>query len=190
MQPTPQQQAVAQVYELMLDGNTETASSMAEEVLADCGEELARDARPETASAVVMAATAYAETLIKTGRARQAIAVIVNALSGAMPASPADSEVMTACVTLWHAVELLLTQTSPDSAVQRQAIETFCARLASLLYCVYYRVGRANPDNAALSDAYTTLKLLSNLVEIDRDCGCTPEVVAAIAASARNASLI
>lgn len=190
MQSTPQQQAVARVYELMLDGDTETASSLAEEILTDCAEEFIRCAARQSASAVVMAATAYGETLIKTGRARQAVATLVNALERTSACEPDNDEMMTGCITMWHAIELLLTQASPDSAVQREAIETLASRLATLLYVLYYKVGRANPDHAALSDAYTTLRLLSNLVEIDRDADNVPGLVAGIAESAHRASLL
>ena len=190
MQPTPQQQAVAQVYELMLAGDSETASSLAEEILADSGEEFSRCAGRQSASAVVMAATAYGETLIKSGRVRQAVAVLANALMRTSACRPDSGEMMTACITMWHAIELLLTQTSPDSAAQRKAIEMLASRLATLLYGLYYKVGHTNPAQAAWPDAYSTLQRLSNLVAIDRDNKDVPGLIAAIADSARKASLL
>ncbi len=188
---TPQQQAVAQVYELLLDSNIEVALSLAEEVLADAEQELSLTPDVETASVVMMCATAYAEALLKGGRPRQAVGVLLNAMSKTVQLRPADSELMTACVTLWHAIEFLLTQTSPDSAVQRSAIESLCTGLAAMLYRLYYSVGRTNPKHPALEDAYTTLRLLSNLVEIDTSADSTFDtLVATMIAGARQASLI
>ena len=187
---TPHQQAVAQNYELLLDSNIEVALSLADEVLADAGQDMSRNPGSETASAVMMCATAYAEVHIKGGRPRQAAGTLLSAMDKADHYTPAPAEMMTACITLWHAIEFLLSQTSPDSAVQRTAIETLCSGLATMLYSLYYTVGQTDSGHPALDDAYTTLRLLSNLVRIDTCDSDTTGLVASMSASARQASLI
>lgn len=187
----PQQQAVAQVYELLLDSNIEVAIPLADEVLADAGCELARNPGEETASAVMMCATAYAEALFKGGRPRQSVGVLLNTMNRTVQYAPAETEMMTACITLWHSIEFLLSQTSPDSALQRTAIETLCSGLATMLYGLYYAVGHTAPRHPALDDAYTTLRLLSNLVEIDTSATTSiSNLIASITAAARQASLL
>lgn len=185
MQQSPQQQAVAQVYSLLLENNAETAVALAEEILADSEQELASQKSPATASTVLMAATAYAETLLKRSRPRQAIAILLNAMSRTSAFNPDNAEMMTAGITLWHAIEAILSQSSPDTDAQRKAIEQVTVSLASLLYTLYYNVGNTMPGHPALDDAYQTLRLLSNLVEIDRQ----PQSISASIADMQSGAL-
>ncbi|MCM1021021.1 MAG: hypothetical protein NC343_00095 [Muribaculum sp.] len=182
--PTPQQQAVAQVYEFLLGGDAQMAASLAEEILADCGAGFNEAPGATTASATVMAATAYAEALLKSGRVKSAIAVLINALQATSGYNPEAGDMMTALITLWHAVELLLSQTSPDSPAQCDATETLCTAMACLLYDLYYQVGHTQPQHPALSDAYATLKLLSNLVQITPVAASLPFLISQMAAAA------
>lgn len=190
MQPSPQQQAVAQVYSLLLDNNVETASALAEEILSDTEQELDKLKNRDAASAVVMAATAYAESRIKCRLPRQAIATLLNAMNRAAVFNADEAEVMTACITLWHAMEAILSQSSPDTQAQREAIGQTTSTLASLLYMLYYIVGSAQPGHPALSDAYQALRLLTNLVTINQQPRPVSESVADMLSNARTAGLI
>ncbi len=190
MQPSPQQQAVAQVYALLLENNTDMALALAEEILADSEHEFKKSTSQNTASAVVMSATAYAEARIKCRNPRQAIATLLNAMSQVSEQNPDQAETMTACITLWHAMEAILSQSSPDTRTQREAIERTTASLASLLYMLYYSVGKSAPMHPALSDAYQTLRLLSSLVEIDRQPRPISALIADIQSGALAAGLI
>ncbi|THG39492.1 hypothetical protein E5990_11195, partial [Muribaculum caecicola] len=79
---------MAQVYALLLENNTDMALALAEEILADSEHEFKKSTSQNTASAVVMSATAYAEARIKCRSPRQAIATLLNAMSQVSELNP------------------------------------------------------------------------------------------------------
>lgn len=171
---SPIRAAASRVYDMLLRRQAFDAMQLADEVAADAASQWRRDPSPAAAGDLLVASCTLAEAQVAAGRFKPAVNTALRAVA-AVGAAPDGRELtdglaepmMMCCLTAWNALEQLLTLASPDSEAMRDAVGEATRSLGSLLYRHYYAAGRANPDCAALADAYEALRVISSLVAID-----------------------
>ncbi|WP_295730366.1 hypothetical protein [uncultured Muribaculum sp.] len=165
-QETPVQSAAKEVYEMLLRRQAFEAMQLADEITADAISQWQRDASPANACDLLVASCALSESQIAAGRLKPALNTALRALAHTSTADTDAEPRMMCTLSAWNALEQLLNLTIPDDT-RRDAVASATGMLGSLLYHYYYATGRANPECAALNDAYDALRVITSLVRID-----------------------
>ena len=183
--------AISEVYRLNASGDFIEASMLAEELLADAHQQWQRSKSEGEACELVAATCAYATVLKSMDRHREAYAACLTALAytARVPAEPAG--MLSLSLITWKILEQVLNSTEPtDSGEARGQIAVIASSLGSLLYNYYYKTGHADPENDALPDAYSALRVIMELVEINPNISDTLPLIRDILQSSERIGLI
>lgn len=165
------------------------AMQLADELTSDAMTQWQLDNTPENASDLLTAACALAEAQIAAGRLKPSLTTALKAIATTARCEVCAESRMMCYLTAWNAIEQLLNLSIPEES-KRNAVADATRYLGSLLYHYYYATGTANPDCAALQDAYDALKVITSLVAIDPKLSDVDATLASLISSLSAAGLV
>lgn len=166
---------ISEVYRLMLDGAEADAliqaRMLAQEILSDATSAWRREESADTATTLLEASTAYAETLMRGGDPASAFAACLTAIAYTAKAATPPEPALAAFLSAWAAFQAILAAAEPPSPQMATLVqphtEAVTASIGQEIYRLYYELGSMNPQSPLMDDAYMALRQISSLVALE-----------------------
>lgn len=182
---------IASVYAALQKGDRIEASMIIEEILGDTFRQWRNTPDDETACELIAATCAYANVMIASQRFHDAYAACMTALAYTAKSTADPSGMLALCLTAWQILEKALQTSQPaENTAAKERVGEIASSLGTMLYHYYYETGRMNPDDAALADAYSALRVIMSLVEISPEMTDRTPLVAKILQASESLGLI
>ncbi len=182
---------IASVYASLQKGDRIEASMLIEEILGDTFNQWRLSPDDETACELVAATCAYSTVMTASQRFHDAYASCMTALAYTSKSKIDPSGMLALCLMTWHILEKALQTSQPtENSAAKERVSEIASSLGTLLYHYYYATGRINPDDPALTDAYSALRVIMSLVEISPDMTDRTPLVAKILQASESIGLI
>lgn len=162
-------QAISQVYRHLAEKEVTEAVMLGEEILSDILEEWRADRSDAVACRYVAATCAYAMALLPMQRQQEAYAACMTALAYTARNNVDASGLLALTLIAWQIIEHTLANTEPSAdSMARDYMAQLTSAIGSLMYKFYYETGSSNPDDPALNDAYASLSVIMQCVDVNR----------------------
>ncbi|MCM1333393.1 MAG: hypothetical protein NC248_12395 [Bacteroides sp.] len=162
-------QAMSQVYRHLAEKEVTEAVMLGEEILSDILQEWHSDRSDAVACRYIAATCAYAMALLPMQRQQEAYAACMTALAYTARNNVDASGLLALTLIAWQIIEHTLANTEPSSdSMARDYMAQLTSAIGSLMYKFYYETGSSNPDDPALNDAYTSLSVIMQCVDVNR----------------------
>lgn len=162
--------AISQVYRHLSEKEVTEAVMLGEEILSDTLDEWRERRSDEVACRYIAATCAYAAALLPMQRQQEAYAACMTALAYTARNNVDASGLLALILIVWRIIENTLASTQPtDDGAALEHVSRLTAAIGSLMYKYYYETGRLDPDDPALGDAYASLSVILQLVDVNRE---------------------
>ncbi len=162
--------AILQVYRHLSEKEVTEAVMLGEEILSDTLDEWREQRSDEVACRYIAATCAYAAALLPMQRQQEAYAACMTALAYTARNNVDASGLLALILIVWRIIENTLASTQPsDDGAALVHVSRLTAAIGSLMYKYYYETGCRNPDDPALDDAYASLSVILQLVDVNRE---------------------
>lgn len=182
---------IASVYSSLQKGDKVEASMLIEEILGDTFRQWRLTPDDETACELIAATCAYATVMTASQRFHDAYSACMTALAYTSKSTVDTSGMLALCLVTWQIFEKALQTSQPtENTAAKERVGEITSSLGTMLYHYYYTTGHMNPEDAALADAYSALRVIMNLVEISPDMPDRTPLVAKILQASESIGLI
>ncbi len=174
-------QAISQVYRHLAEKEVTEAVMLGEEILSDILQEWHSNRSDAVACRYVAASCAYAMALLPMQRQQEAYAVCMTALAYTARHNVDASGLLALTLIAWQIIENTLANTEPSAdSMAREYMAQLTSAIGSLMYKFYYETGNSNPDDPALNDAYASLSVIMQCVDVNRQVDDRVPVISTI----------